>query len=155
MRRGSPGRARGVMLLLMLLAVAAVSAGAMAVASNWTRDIQRDKEAQLLRIGDQYARAIASYYYATPGPVKQFPQDLAALLEDRRGAALRRHLRHAYADPLTGGAWATERGADGGIIGVYSSSERATWRRAPVTLEHCTLPAAQQVSQWKFLARVS
>lgn len=157
MRLGSVDKAaqqRGFGLLFAMLAVAALAAGSLAIATNWTQQIEREKEAELLRIGDLYARAIASYYYSTPGQAKRFPKELNELLEDRRFLTTRRHLRDAYADPITGGdAWNLVTAPDGGIMGVYSASSKAPWLKIAVTLDHTSLSAAQQYSDWKFIPK--
>jgi type II secretory pathway pseudopilin PulG len=152
-RAGDHRRARGFGLLFMLLAVAALGAASMTVATDWTQQIQRDKESELLRVGDLYARAIASYYYSAPGPVRRYPSDMNELLEDRRGGGLRRHLRAAYSDPVTNASWGLVVAPDGGIMGVFSRSERQPWKRTALSLAHADLPPAQQYTDWKFIAK--
>ena len=158
MRRGDrhrPTRQRGFTLVFGLFAVAAAAAGAMLLATQWTRDMQREKEAELLRVGDLYAQAIASYYQTSSGSVKRYPPDLQSLLEDRRYIGLHRHLRALYADPVTGSTdWGMVRADDGGIMGVYSRSDAHPWRRIAARLDHSDLLAAQHYSEWKFIAKV-
>lgn len=144
--------ARGYALPFALLAIALAAAGAASVASTWADDLGRDKEAELLRVGNLYARAIAAYRRNSPGSEKRYPPDLESLLEDRRLVTMTRYLRDLYADPVTGGRdWGLVRGPDGGIRGVYSRSSRVPWRRAAVTLEDCSLPPAQRYEDWKFM----
>ena len=151
---GQAIRQRGFGLVFLLLAVAVLGATAMIVATDWAQQIQREKEDELLRVGDQYAQAIAAYYFGSPNPVRRYPNDLSALLEDRRVPFLRRHLRTLYADPLTGSQdWGLVPAPDGGIMGVYSRSAKAPWQRMSMTLNHTNLPSAQQYSDWKFIAR--
>jgi len=158
MRRGDHHRStrqRGFTLVFALFAIAAAAAGAMLLATQWTRDMQREKEAELLRVGDLYAQAIASYYQTSSGSVKRYPPDLQSLLEDRRYIGLRRHLRALYADPVTDSTdWGMVRADDGGIMGVYSRSDAQPWRRIAARLDHSDLPAAQHYSEWKFIAKV-
>lgn len=154
MRPGRSLHQGGYGLLFMLLAVALLCTGSLAVAIRWTQQIERQKEADLLRVGDAYATAIASYYYSTPGPAKHFPKNFDELLEDRRFVTLRRHLRAAYPDPVTGSRdWGLVLASDGGIMGVYSVSQKATWRRTALELEHCRLPEAERYVDWKFIAK--
>jgi len=42
---------------------------------------QREKEKELLYVGDQFREAIALYYQRTPGTVKRYPEKLEELLE--------------------------------------------------------------------------
>ncbi len=159
MRPGKPldqrSRQSGYGLLFMLLAIAVLCVGSLVIATRWTQQIERQKEADLLRVGDAYAQAIISYYYSTPGPAKRFPKNFNELLEDSRFVNLRRHLRAAYPDPVTGSTdWGLVLAPDGGIMGVYSQSQKATWRRTAIELEHCKLSEAERYADWKFIAKI-
>ena len=58
---------------------------------------------------------------STPGQEKRFPRSFDGLLEDRRLAVPRRHLRRIYANPATGTPdWYVVRAPDGGISEVRS-----------------------------------
>ena len=92
---------RGFTYVGLLLAVALAGVALAAAGMLWSTTAKRDKEAELLFVGDQFRRAIGSYYEGTPG-AKRYPQRLADLLEDKRLAITRRHLRRIYADPMTG-----------------------------------------------------
>lgn len=155
MHRGSSklrrGADRGVALLMTLILVGAVSASAAGVASQWLVQAQREAEEQLLLVGDQYAKAIAAYYYATPGASKQLPRSLSDLLEDTRSGTLRRHLRALYPDPTAPSTpWALIRDASGGIVGVHSTNSRAPWRQVETQLTVVRLAPATRLSDWKF-----
>jgi type II secretory pathway pseudopilin PulG len=113
---------RGFTYVGLLLAVALAGVALAAAGTLWGTAAKRDKEAELLFVGDQFRRAIGSYYDGTPG-AKRYPLKLEDLLEDKRLAATRRHLRRIYADPMTGKAdWELVRLADGAIVGVHSRS---------------------------------
>lgn len=137
--------------LLVSLAVMSVLMGiALPV---WRQEMQREKEAELIFRGEQYARAIELYQRKYPGA---FPPDLDVLVQQR-------FLRKKFKDPMTEdgefqllyagtaaaspGRVATPRiggrvvqggsaiearemvgqaGARGGIIGVVSKSEEAS-----------------------------
>lgn len=64
----------------------------------WQVKAQREKEAELLYVGEQFRKAIMSYYNTG---TKQFPETLEELLEDKRTPAIKRHLRKIYTDPVT------------------------------------------------------
>lgn len=116
-----------------------------------SQQAMREREAELLRRGQAYLNAIASFHAASPGSVRAFPRELADLLEDKRFVGVRRHLREPYPDPVTGGEWQPVRGPEGEIRGVHSASILAPIRSAPVTLGTLQLPAAQRYADWKFV----
>lgn len=122
LQRIHPGRRRGFTYLSLLAAIAILGIGLLAVAEVWANSARRQKLAQLEWVGKQFAQAIGSYYEATPGPMKRYPNDLADLVEDRRSLTLRRHLRKLYANPFTGQPdWEMLRAADGRIRGVRAA----------------------------------
>lgn len=117
-----------------------------------SQQAQREREAELLRIGAEYVRAIGTYYENSPGTVKVWPPSLDALTEDRRFVTLYRHLRRVYPDPITRSAeWGVVPAADGGIAGVYSQSGQQPIRTAGAALEDLGLGSAQRYSDWKFV----
>lgn len=143
----------GLIVVLMMLAVA--STGASVVAQRWSDQDTREKERQLLRVGDTYAQALASYHAASPGSDKRYPASLEQLVLDDRFPGTRRHLRRLYADPLTGQAdWVLVRDARGDIIGLRSRSERAPWARQPLRLQATDLSAAERYADWVFTPRL-
>jgi type II secretory pathway pseudopilin PulG len=104
---------RGFTYVGLLLAVALAGVALAAAGTLWSTTAKRDKELELLFVGDQFRRAIGAYYEGTPG-AKRYPLKLEDLLEDKRLAVTRRHLRQLYADPMTGKAdWELVRLADG------------------------------------------
>ncbi|MBS0353829.1 MAG: type II secretion system protein [Proteobacteria bacterium] len=122
-------RQRGVTYLLMLFAVAALGFGLARFGSLWSISAQREREAELLFIGSEFARALASYQAAQPDDPAAAPATLDALLLDPRVPFVRRHLRRLYRDPMTGAAdWIVER-QEGRIVGLRSRSEREALRR--------------------------
>jgi type II secretory pathway pseudopilin PulG len=126
------GRARqcGVTYLLVLFAVAALGLGLAKLGTVWSVAVQREREAELLFIGGEFARAIVRYRADTPAGVAESPTDLAQLLLDPRFPGIRRHLRKLYRDPMTGSTdWIVER-AGGRITGVRSRSTRLALRSA-------------------------
>jgi len=109
--------------LLMLFALAALGLSLAGTGQVWHTTAQREKEADLLFVGNQYRNAIESYYRQSPGAVKQYPLQLEDLLDDRRFPTPKRHLRQLYRDPMTGRVdWGLLKAADR-IVGVYSTFE--------------------------------
>jgi type II secretory pathway pseudopilin PulG len=108
----------GLMILIALIGIGLGRAGTV-----WQTEVQREKERELLFIGDQFRQAIGSYYESTTGGLKQYPPSLEDLLHDPRFPETRRHLRKIYSDPVTGDSeWGLIK-AQGRIVGVYSKSE--------------------------------
>lgn len=139
-----------------LAALVVFSLGLAAIGPNYAADAQREREADLLRVGRLYAEAIASYHAASPGSLKQYPASLEMLLEDTRFVGTVRHLRRLYADPLQPGRpWGLLRSPDGGIRGVYSADERAPLRSAALDLGVVALPPSQRYLDWHFVPKPS
>jgi type II secretory pathway pseudopilin PulG len=116
----------GLLLLLALASTALAGAGTL-----WSIESRRDKEAELLFIGQQFAKAITSFRDHTPaGQQQRFPRRLEELLEDKRGPSTRRHLRQVFVDPVTGSReWGLVRIPGGEITGVHSLSEGKPLKR--------------------------
>lgn len=114
-----------VLLLMIIIGYALGEAG-----MQWSQARQRDREAELLKIGDKFRIAIGQYYNNTPGEVKQFPPTLQALLRDDRFPVPRRYLRQIYRDPFTGSQdWGTLISAEGNIMGVYSLGSQKPFKK--------------------------
>jgi type II secretory pathway pseudopilin PulG len=114
----------GFTYLGLLFIVAMMSASLALVGLVWHAAQKREKEKELLFVGNQYRQAIGRYFLATPGNIKQYPHSLDDLLKDARRLNTRRYLRRLYADPITGNSkWGLVKASDGGIMGVYSLSE--------------------------------
>jgi hypothetical protein len=76
----------------------------------WSVSEQRERETQLLFVGDEFRAAIAAYY------------------------AIGRHLRRLYHDPMTGEAdWTLVLAPGGGIMGVASNSKLTSIKRTGFT----------------------
>jgi type II secretory pathway pseudopilin PulG len=158
MRAGRPANGsseRGFTYVWVMTAVAILGVGLAAVGPLWSDAVKREREQELLRIGQIYAQAIGSYYRSSPGSQKRYPPSLEALLLDTRFVGTYRHLRRLYTDPLKPSqAWSVIRAADGGVLGVFSQSVDAPLRREPLDLGITVLPAASKYSDWQFVPKV-
>jgi|TARA_Y100000588_G_scaffold383809_1_gene473890 type II secretory pathway pseudopilin PulG len=85
--RGNDGFAMGT-LLVSIFVMSLLLSMALPV---WHHAAQREREAELIFRGEQYARAIALWQRQRPGSA---PQDLDTLVEER-------FLRKRYRDPMT------------------------------------------------------
>lgn len=155
MRSGSAGcrrRQTGIGYLFVLGALAVGSVVVVGEAVLWTVERQREREVELLFVGDQFRRAIGSYYEASPSDSRRLPPTLDALLEDARFLPPRRHLRRIYADPMTGAAaWGLVRVADGGIIGVHSLSQRASLKQTGFAAVDLEFERKTRYTDWQFV----
>ncbi len=151
MRTGKPrpARQRGIAYLGVLLLVAALGLTATEAARVWKTVQQRDREAQLLFVGDQIRQAIASYYNAAQG--SRFPTTLDELADDRRGPRPLRHLRRAYADPLGGAEWGVVAAPDGGVMGVYSQTAGRPLKRRGFPEDYAAFDDKAAYSEWVFV----
>jgi type II secretory pathway pseudopilin PulG len=114
---------KGFTYLGVMIIVAVMGMGLAAFGTIYSQTAQRDKEAELLFVGEQFRQAIGSYYRMGPGG--QYPKKLEDLVEDKRFPMPVRHLRRIYADPITGSIdWGIVETPDkAGIMGVFSRSE--------------------------------
>ena len=144
-------RQRGVVLLTFLIALTLLGIGLMNAANVWTLARQREREQELLFVGEQYRQAIRRYYSAAPGGAQRgYPTSLELLLEDDRYPIPVRHLRRAYPDPITGKAeWGLLKAGDR-ILGVYSLSEGAPLKQAGFMREHEAFKDAASYKDWVF-----
>jgi len=143
--------ARGYTYITLLIAVAIIGIGLAGTAEVWSLAQQREKEAELLFVGNQYRDAIGRYYDATPGGGKRYPEKLEKLLLDDRYPMARRYLRKLYADPLTGKPeWGLIEAPDGGIMGVYSLSPGTPLKQAQFADRDRTLQEAPTYGEWRF-----
>jgi type II secretory pathway pseudopilin PulG len=153
-RHSAGRRARGFTYLGVLFLVALMGLGLSGVLQLWSVANQRAHERELLWVGDQYARALQSYYVQSPGP-RQYPQRLDDLLEDRRFPMPRRHLRKLYADPVTRSTdWGLIKSPDGRIAGVHSQSTAEPWKKAEFPLRWKDFADRGSYAEWRFVANV-
>lgn len=143
---------RGAIYLGLIFVIAILSAGLAAVGPLVQASMQREREIELLFIGDEFRRAILTYYEASPGGAKRYPRSLEDLLEDKRYPTVRRHLRRIYRDPWSGQAqWGLVPSEDGGIKGVHSRSTLAPMKRAGFASRYEHFERARTHADWHFV----
>jgi type II secretory pathway pseudopilin PulG len=142
-------RAAGFTYMTILFIVAIMGVGLALVGEVWHTAATREKEAELLFVGNQYRRAIERYYLSGP---KQYPRALEDLLRDQRKPGIERHLRRLYHDPLTGKAeWGLVKGPDGGVMGVHSLATGKPLKTTGFRVRDRELEGAATYADWKFL----
>lgn len=146
---------RGFTYIGLLIFIAILGIGLAASGVVFHQQSQREKENELLFVGDQIRHAIAQYYEKSPGGNKRFPQALGDLLLDQRYPAMQRYLRRVYKDPMIGSKeWELLRAPDGGIIGVHSSSKEEPLKRDNFPAGYEDFKDSKSYVDWKFVYAV-
>ena len=143
----------GYAYLAVLLVIFALGVALSATSSLWHHASQREREAELLFVGEQYRKAIQQYYESSPGD-KKYPTSLNLLLLDPRYPGMRRYLRRLYRDPLTGkGGWGMVMAPEGGVMGVYSQSEGSPIKQRGFAPALSGFEDAGRYADWQFVYR--
>jgi type II secretory pathway pseudopilin PulG len=147
MRRETGFTYIGLMFAIAIAGIALAGTGVL-----WQMESRREKEKELLFIGEQYRRAIGSYHDKSPGGDKQFPEKLEDLLQDKRFPMPIRHLRRLYRDPMMAdGQWELIR-EQGRIMGVASRSKDEPIKIAGFAAEQEGFEGAAKYSEWRFMS---
>lgn len=164
------GKQYGFGYISVLIIVAIMVIMTLKISSDLSVRVARGKESELLFNGDQFARAIKSYYES--GPVRGcYPLNLEVLLEDRRNFQVLRHLRKIFPDPmnlpsrvstdspdvppLINGGWHLILNENDRIIGVFSASASPPFKQANFTKNYKEFEGKSQYADWKFMAKGS
>lgn len=151
-RRGAE-RQSGLAYIAMLMLVAVIGIMLGAAADVWVTTRQRQKEAELLWVGNKYREAILSYAGSSPGGVPRYPARLEDLLLDNRSLATRRHLRRIYVDPMTGKAdWELLMAPQGGIAGVRSTAPGTPLKQKGFRPRDALFEDKTSYADWQFSA---
>lgn len=148
--RARRARQHGYTYLLLLFAVAALGLLTGMVAESWTTLAQREREAELLFVGNQYREALRRYEEALPAAELRPPARLEDLLRDPRFPDTRRYLRQLYADPVTGKFdWVLVREGER-IVGLHSRSTQAPLKSDGFLARDTALRGAKTYAEWLF-----
>jgi type II secretory pathway pseudopilin PulG len=144
----------GMVLLTVMLFILLTTLIASSLVQLHQTQMQREKEEQLLFVGSQFRRAIASYYGTVPpNGIRALPQSLEVLVNDYRFPQPRQHLRRIYLDPMTDLTnWQLIR-ESGGIIGVRSSSEKSTFKKHGFAKEYRHFEGSDHYYDWSFVIK--
>ena len=142
-------RQRGFTYIGLLVAVVVLGILLTVVSRVWSFSEQRDKEQELLYIGDQYRLAIGAYF----ANGSAYPLTLEDLLLDKRTPVPRRYLRRLYRDPITNSSeWTLLKDPTGvGIMGVASSSKLAPIKRRNFADIEVGFANRECYCDWKFI----
>lgn len=141
------GKSRGFAYPALLLGIVVFGIG-LAKTGEWaSTQTRRSNELALRKAGQSLVQAIGSYYYASPTTARRLPGSLEDLLEDRRTAVIRRHLRSIPFDPVARSTdWGLVRAPDGGVVGIYSKS----LDKVLTTSDRGNNELGERYSDWKF-----
>jgi type II secretory pathway pseudopilin PulG len=144
--------ARGTLLLGLLIALAIAGVGLLVALDVWAVTRQRQQEEELLFVGEQYRAAIQRYYHAAPkGMPRLLPASLKDLQQDDRYSVPVRHLRRAYADPLTGEPrWGAVMQGNR-IAGVYSLGKGTPLKQGGFAKQAENFTGKSSYREWAFV----
>ncbi|MBE9487066.1 MAG: type II secretion system protein [Chloroflexi bacterium] len=142
----------GAALMSVLIAVTILGLLSGIAGATWKTIVQRAKEQELLWRGDQYRRAIESYYLTSrAGARAVLPSALKNLTKDPRSVATVRHLRKLYPDPITGKDWVLIKDPVGRIQGVKSSSELEPFKKNNFSEKNKNFSDKTRYNEWQFI----
>jgi len=153
MPAGNPcGRQEGYSYIALLFIVAIMGSVLAGVGISWSKMAQREKEVELLFVGNQYRNAIGLYYNSLPSGIQTYPQRLEDLLRDPRQPTIRRYLRELYIDPITrSNKWGLVKSPEGFVMGVYSLSAAPPIKKKNFKIIDATFENQSKYSEWKFV----
>ena len=152
MRPGRLGRTGGFTYIGLLIVVVIMGVVLVSVGEVWHTVQRREKEKELLFIGNQFRWAIDGYYQNTAGQQLRYPVRLEDMLKDPRYPSTQRYLRKIFRDPVSGSEkWGLIRGPDGEIYGVYSLSEEEPIKKANFSLADKNFEGKTKYSDWIFM----
>ena len=135
--------------LMIFIAISGIALAGVGIVSS--QDQQREREKELLFVGEQFRQAIGSYYESTPEPIKQYPTKLEDLLLDNRLPNVKHHIRKIYKDPITNDSnWGLEM-QQSQIIGIYSLSEVKPIKKKGFPVLYEKFSDFSKYSDWKFI----
>lgn len=143
---------RGFTYIGLLLFIAVMGVVLAATGEVWQVVQKREREQELLFVGDQYRRAINLFYENTPGQGRRYPLSLEELLKDPRHPGTQRYLRKIYTDPITGSMqWGLLKGPGGEIFGVYSLSADEPLKKGGFSRADRSFAGRTKYSEWVFM----
>ena len=146
-RRGQAGHA----FLFTLLLIALLSVSLLVASEIDSTLVRRQREQALLQAGHEFREALKRYQAGRTGVLGgQYPLELEELLLDRRYPTTVRHLRRAYADPISGKAeWGYVR-QGGRIVGMFSLSKLKPIKQDGFDPDDGAFRVAQSYRDWVF-----
>jgi type II secretory pathway pseudopilin PulG len=141
---------QGLVLLALLIMLILVGVGALAAGEVWSTTLKRERETELLFIGNQYRRAVEDYWKMSPGR-RAYPPSVDVLLTDDRFPNPVHHLRRLYRDPMTDTGEFEPIMQSNGMMGVHSVSTDAPIKKAGFPPALAQFENADTYAQWQFI----
>jgi len=149
---GKRASVAGFTYIGLLILVAMMGIGLTLASELWQTAQKREKEQELLFVGNQFRRALAMYSAVGTGS----PRKLEELLKDPRIPGVRRYLRKIYRDPITGGTeWGLVKGPGDIITGVYSLSNEEPIKQSEFSPVDQAFKGKKKYSEWVFFPQAS
>ncbi len=150
--RGQPFLERGFTYLGLLTIIFVMGVALATAGEVWHLAAKREKEQELLFVGNQFRQAIKLYYEHTPPQAQRYPARLEDLLEDPRYPSTQRYLRKIYADPINGSTqWGVVKGPAGEILGVHSLSMAEPAKKSNFSSMDKSFENGTKYADWVFM----
>lgn len=141
----------GMAYLSLLIVLFFLSLAATATLQVNSLMAQRAAEDELIDIGLQFKAALRSYANASLPHMNTYPSSLDELVKDTRFPVLKRHLRKVPIDPMIKQArWGLVHAKDGGIVGIFSLSEKKAIKVASFPEDLSKLEGTAFYREWIF-----
>lgn len=145
-------RQRGFTYIGLLILIAIMGILLAVTGDVWYVAQKREKEQELLFVGNQFRRAIIQFYNQSPPQTNQYATRLEDLLKDPRYPSTRRYLRKIYPDPITGKTqWGLVKGLSGEIYGVRSLSKEEPMKKSNFSLADASFEGKKTYAEWVFI----
>jgi len=149
----APFSSAGFTYIALLLFIAIMGVVLASAGEVWHTEMQRQKEQELLFVGDQFRRAINQYSRSAQLASGRFPMSLEDLLKDPRYPDTRRYLRKIYNDPISGSPnWGLLKGPNGEIFGIYSLSEDEPVKKHNFSFADAGFEDKKKYADWVFMS---
>lgn len=143
-------REQGLVLLALLIMLILVGVAALAAGEVWSTTLKRERETELLFIGNQYRRAIEDYWKMSPGR-RAYPPSVDVLLTDDRFPNPVHHLRKRFRDPMTDTGEFEPVMQSNGVMGIHSVSTDVPIKKAGFPPALAQFENAETYAQWQFI----
>lgn len=152
-RLQAPFTAAGFTYIALLIVIAVMGVVLASTGEVWYMATKREKERELLFVGDQFRRAIKQYAMHSQSASARYPMSLEDLLKDERYPNTQRYLRKIYIDPITGSSqWGLLKGLNGEIFGVYSLSEDEPVKKRNFSFADASFEDKKKYTDWVFMS---
>lgn len=144
---------QGYIYLWTLFSISLAGVALAGLGQMWQTTAQREKEIELLYVGDQFRLAIEAFYNnaTSANRSQRYPESLSDLLKDEGAIVTKRYLRKIYMDPITNSfEWGLIKQGEKGITGVYSLSTKTPIKRAKFPEQYTAFSKAKSYQDWKF-----